>query len=236
MTNLDSKFWSRYFEVYDYLNILIPYQNLLNTCINELEIHKNDKTLDVGSGTGNLSVLFEQAGAETVGIDSSYEGICIHKAKQKKSNILLGDLTKPLPFKDGLFDKICSNNVVYTLPEKSRQPLFNELYRVIKPNGIIVVSNIARGFSSSHIYFEHIRLSFKKNGFLNTLIQGIRLVIPTMKILYYNHLIKKADISRTYRFVEENEQRDLLAKAGFINIGQNRRIYSNQAILNKAYK
>ena len=37
---LDSKFWTKYFKVYDVLNLLIPYQELLETICNELDIKK----------------------------------------------------------------------------------------------------------------------------------------------------------------------------------------------------
>jgi len=35
---LDSKFWRNYFKVYDVLNLLIPYQELLETICEKLDI------------------------------------------------------------------------------------------------------------------------------------------------------------------------------------------------------
>ena len=43
---LDSKFWKRYFKVYDVLNLLIPYQELLNTICDELDIKPGEKILE----------------------------------------------------------------------------------------------------------------------------------------------------------------------------------------------
>jgi len=53
---LDSKFWKRYFKVYDVLNLLIPYQELLNTICDELDIKPGEKILEAGCGTGNLAL------------------------------------------------------------------------------------------------------------------------------------------------------------------------------------
>ena len=43
---LDSKFWKRYFKVYDVLNLLIPYQELLETICDELDIKPGEKILE----------------------------------------------------------------------------------------------------------------------------------------------------------------------------------------------
>jgi len=51
---LDQKFWAKYFKVYDILNIVIPYQELLSELERELDLNNDDVVLDVGSGTGNL--------------------------------------------------------------------------------------------------------------------------------------------------------------------------------------
>lgn len=58
MKMLDSQFWAKYFKVYDTLNQLIPYQDLLDLFLKKLELlSSGDKNiLDVGSGTGNLCI------------------------------------------------------------------------------------------------------------------------------------------------------------------------------------
>ena len=57
---LDSNFWKRYFKVYDVLNLLIPYQELLNTICDELEIRPEERILEAGCGTGNLALKVEE--------------------------------------------------------------------------------------------------------------------------------------------------------------------------------
>ena len=46
---LDSNFWKNYFEVYDFLNLLPPYQELLSDICQALEIKKGEKILEAGN-------------------------------------------------------------------------------------------------------------------------------------------------------------------------------------------
>lgn len=233
---LHSTFWEKYFEVYDNLNTLIPYQDLLNTIVDELNIKKGEKILDAGSGTGNLAIRLEMYGAVVTGFDSSLEGIAIHRKKQPHVSIISGNLAKQLPFPNNYFDKICSNNTIYTIPKEKRLAIFNEFYRIIKSNGVIVVSNIAVNFTPLNIYLDHIKRSLQRNGLMRTICDIFKLCIPTIRIFYYNYLIKKEHILGLHGFVDENDQRELLKVSGFRNISNNKRVYSNQAILNKAVK
>lgn len=61
---LDKKFWNKYFELYDVLNNVYPYKDLLNQVMNEMDLKEGKVVLDAGSGTGNLSVLISQKKAK----------------------------------------------------------------------------------------------------------------------------------------------------------------------------
>ena len=47
---LKSNFWKKYFGVYDVLNLLIPYQELLETICKELDIREGEKAFEVNQG------------------------------------------------------------------------------------------------------------------------------------------------------------------------------------------
>lgn len=233
---LNTTFWKKYFEVYDYLNYLIPYSDLIKSLTDSLNISAGDKIFDAGSGTGNLSVSMSQLGADVVGFDFSKEGIEIHKSKQPNICIVQGDLISKLPFSDSFFDKIVSNNAIYTLPKDKRINLFNEFHRILKPGGIIVISNIIKGFDPKKIYIDHLKLQISRSGILPTLYTACTLIVPTLKIFYYNYLIKKENKGGGYDFVSDEEQYSLLKVSGFVNISSNQLVYSKQAILNRAEK
>lgn len=233
---LTTLFWKKYFIVYDYLNQLIPYRDLLNLIVTHLDVKKDDLILDAGSGTGNLSMLLREKEARVIGLDLSKEGIELHKSKQKDAEVFLHDIEHTLPFPDNFFDKVCSNNTIYTISPSKRIFIFSEFYRVLKPGGVITVSNIKENFSPIKIYTDHIYLSIKNTGLLLTVLNLARLVIPTFRIFYYNYLISKENKTGRYGFLKEGEQRDLLKKTGFRFISQDIMTYSDQAILNSGMK
>ena len=99
---------------------------------------KVQKILDVGTGTGLLSLILAEMGYDVVGIDLSEE--MIRRAKEKaadrgvelKIKFKVGD-AEALPFESGVFDAIVNRAVLWTLPEPKKA--LDEWKRVLKPGG-----------------------------------------------------------------------------------------------------
>ena len=230
---LDSNFWENYFKVYDVLNLLIPYQELLEKICNELNIIPGEKILEAGCGTGNLALKIKEKGANVVGLDNCKEALDIYRQKDPTAELVLASLEEKLPFPDNFFDKITSNNTIYAIPKEKQLLTLKELYRILKPNGEIVISNPKKGWKPGKIYTKGIIENFKQEGILTTLLKIIKLIIPTLKIFYYNYKIKK---EVQYYFCDIEEQKLLLENAGFKKIANTKLLYAKQAILNSAYK
>lgn len=233
---LDTNFWKKYFKEYDVLNRLIPYDNLLYSICEKLEVKKNDIVLDLGSGTGNLSIRLQNTGSKIIGIDYSTEGMKIHKNKQPDVEIIIHNIKETLPFPDEYFDKVASNNVLYTISRDERNKIFEEIKRVLKPGGITVIANLNTSFSPIKIYGNHIKLYLKRFGLLKTITHILSLIIPTIKIFYYNYLINKENGFGSYDFFEINEQKEILEKLNFKNVSETEIHYSGSSYLNKAIK
>lgn len=233
---LDHRFWKEYFKVYDVLNLVIPYQELLGEITKEADIKKGELVFDAGSGTGNLAMKIKEAGGGVIGMDISKEGIEAHKQKDLEARTFLGSLTEKLPFQSEYFDKICSNNVIYTIPQEKRDGLMKELFRVLRPGGKIVITNIHHGFSPLKIYFEHIKKEKKKKGLAFVVRNIAMLASPTIKMFYFNRKIKKEHHEGDFSFFAPDEQRELLERAGFKNISKTKSVYADQGILNSGYK
>ena len=229
-------FWNKYFKVYDVLNLVIPYQDLLKEIVREADIKKGDLVLDAGIGTGNLVPLLEKQGVRIIGLDFSQEALNICKKKNPNIQVILHDLTQKLPFSDNYFDKIISNNAVYNIPRKKRLETIIELKRVLRPGGKIVLSNLHREFKPIKIYLATIKENLKRFGFLKTLKLVIKMAMPTIKMFYYNFFIQKEYKFSKQNLFNINEQKELFKQAGFNNISETKLVYANQGILNSVIK
>lgn len=233
---LGSKFWASYFRVYDVLNLLIPYQELLETICDELEIKKGEKILEAGCGTGNLALRIKEIGGEVIGLDNSQEALDIYKVKDPQAKLVLADLREKLPFPDNYFDKIASNNTLYTIPKEKQLNSLEELYRILKPGGKIVLTNPTKSAKPNKIYVRHIKRSLEREGYIKSLIEIIKMKIPTLKMFYFNYLIKKEAEKGQYTFFSLDEQQKLLKEAGFNEISETKLVYAEQNILNTSFK
>src|SRR5208282_1867699 len=153
--------------------------------------------------------------------------IKIHLMKDQNAEVYFGDLTNKLLFPDNYFDKVVSNNVIYTIDRMIRLSIFKEIYRVLKINGKFVIANVHTGFNPLMIFKDHIKHSLKINGIKKTAIDLITQSYAIGIIFYYSYLIIRKDKIGKYAFVEKNEQRYLLSQAGFRNIVDTIRTYSN---------
>ncbi|MGA8142106.1 MAG: methyltransferase domain-containing protein [Desulfobaccales bacterium] len=233
---MDQGFWEKYFLTYDLLNEVIPYQELMNDLISVLEVEKGDLIFDAGSGTGNLSLLLKAYGAKPTGYDFSEKAIKIHLMKDRDAEVYFGDLTNKLPFPDNYFDKVVSNNVIYTIDRGIRLSLFEEIYRVLKIKGKFVIANVHTGFNPLVIFKDHLKHSLKTKRMIKTAIDIITKGNAIWKLFYYSYIIIRNDKVGRYAFVDKNEQRHLLTQAGFRNISGTISAYSNQSYIDAGIK
>jgi len=226
-----NNFWRKYFRYYDVLLKVIPYQELLKTIVTNLKIRPNDKILDLGSGTGNLNYFLPKE-SDISSLDNSDEALIQLQEKFPAAKTHSHSIVNPLPFKDDSFDRLVSNNVLYTLPKESWFNVIKEINRVVKPNGIIVISNLNKTFSPKKIYFDHIRKSISTKGKRNTIKTLLQLIYPTVQMFRYNKIISKNNAQENYFFVDKNDQIKMFAENNIVTTTPTKSVYSDQAFLN----
>lgn len=100
-----------------------------------------DHVLDIGCGTGRLYQLFEDMSIAYVGLDQSKNLLKFAKKEYPKGRFILGEMTK-LPFEDNEFNIIYCIATFHHLPDqKARIKALEEMKRVLKPEGLIVMTN-----------------------------------------------------------------------------------------------
>lgn len=231
---LDNKFWDRYFNVYDLLNQLYPYQESLKAVIVVSEADKNSIVLDAGSGTGNLSMGFLKQGVDVVGVELSQKGILKHKSKDKQAKVVLADLSLSLPFVDNSFTHVVMHNVFYALPDKRKPFLLQEIKRVLKNEGKLIMVNPVPKSDAKKIILSHLRTGFKEIGFVKTLFEFCKNIYSFVQLSRCNTVIKNASKGET-SFLSTEELKDMLKGNGFL-IEAEKYVYANQEILHLAKK
>lgn len=93
------------------------------------DIDLSGKILDLGSGTGLLSIFLKK---KLISIDISQKMLI----KSNSKNVQ-GDMVK-LPFKDNSFDTVLSFSAL--MNSNSPQKTINEVYRILKPKGVFIVT------------------------------------------------------------------------------------------------
>ena len=120
--------------------------------LNERELIRGKKILDLGSGVCIFPIALKRLGAEVVGFDkfifpSAFDNpyrIADFKALQTiwdKEGITVreGDLLKRLPFEEGEFDLVNSDCTIEHLLD-SPKSLFAEVRRVLRPGGTFLLT------------------------------------------------------------------------------------------------
>ena len=117
------------------------------------------RVLDVGCGTGDLSVeLFEKSAAQVTGIDFCGPMLKLAKTKAPQLQFIEGDALN-LPFAEASFDGLTIGFALRNLADVDQG--LRELLRVLKPNGHVAIlefSHPANPVFASFVRFYNWRL------------------------------------------------------------------------------
>jgi len=114
-----------------------------------LDPRKNDSILEFGHGDGrNIAGLVEAGvGAKVWGVDMdpAENDVAEEKLRKLGSDAVLALYDgKRIPFKNNSFDKVYSCLVFHHLESDVKEHIANELYRVLKPGGKIIIADWGR--------------------------------------------------------------------------------------------
>lgn len=148
----EAKFYDQWYE--SKLGKLVD--EIETTCVFDLfKIKRGMKVLDVGCGTGNFSIKMAKQGCQVTGIDISKEMLKVAMAKANEKNLNIGfyhmDVYN-MEFDDSYFDGIISVTAFEFIKNPSKA--MEEMFRVLKPGGYLVIGTINKDSQWGEMYLS----------------------------------------------------------------------------------
>ncbi len=111
-----------------------------NRLIKEARIAPDARVLDLGCGTGTLTILIKQRQrtADVVGFDGDPAVLEIARAKAQQQGVnikLEQGMAYQLPYPNTSFDRVLSSLILHHLTTQDRARTLSEVKRVLKPGG-----------------------------------------------------------------------------------------------------
>ena len=136
------KLFGKWVPIYDIVDLFLS--EVRDKVVDFTDAKNGSRVLDVATGTGKQAFAFAKKGYEVIGIDLSEDMLKVANKKNKYENakFIVADATN-IPYKDNFFDVSCISFGLHDMPLAIREKVVEEIVRVTKPKGIIVVVDYA---------------------------------------------------------------------------------------------
>ena len=130
-----------YYEDNDYYELFSIAEDSENKVSNYLKkLSTNKIVLDAGCGTGKFLPIIEYVSNKYIAVDLSNKQLLKAKEKSKKNSLFINSSLEKINLNDNSVDLIISTWVLGTITDlNERNRCLNELKRLLKPNGIIIL-------------------------------------------------------------------------------------------------
>ena len=112
--------------------------------IGDLPFPPGGRVLEVGCGNGKTAVALAKRGYRVTGMDFSQKAIDICRELILDANFVCASVLN-IPFENGSFDGISAFHVLEHLTDEELDKASEELYRVMKEGGYLLVKSFAEG-------------------------------------------------------------------------------------------
>ena len=168
--------WAPYYDAFVNILTLGHARMLRRTTIDEALIKPDDNVLDVGCGTGEVTLLAKTraANGKVYGIDPAPEMIAVARGKAERKKLDIDfrvAVIESLPFPDASMDVVTSSLMMHHLPGDLKIRGLAEIYRVLKPGGHLLVADFIRPTGS---FLNHLFMAFSHHQGLESGIEDLR--------------------------------------------------------------
>jgi ubiquinone/menaquinone biosynthesis C-methylase UbiE len=106
--------------------------------IRQADIQPGHRVLDVGCGTGTLTLLIQrtQPAAQVTGLDGDPAVLAIARRKTQAGGVTwVQGMAYALPYAEGSLDRVVTSLVLHHLTTADKRRALAEVYRVLRPGG-----------------------------------------------------------------------------------------------------
>jgi ubiquinone/menaquinone biosynthesis C-methylase UbiE len=138
---------------YDLLSRLLGIRRVHAALLAQAELAGGHRVLEIGCGTGNLTVRAKRAHPDIDIVGSDPDPLALARAQRK-----VGGLTgirfergyaQQLPYRDAEFDRVLSSMMLHHLPDDAKSAAAAEIFRVLRPGGRLHLVDVG-GAMSAH--------------------------------------------------------------------------------------
>ena len=140
--------WARFYDPMIKVLTLGKEREVREATLDLAGLCKGERVLDVGCGTGNLTLWAKNRVGETgtvCGIDPAPEMVEAARGKSADAGVdieLRTGVIERIPFPEDTFDVVLSSFMVHHIPEDVKRAGFKEVRRVLVPGGRLLVVDI----------------------------------------------------------------------------------------------
>ena len=144
-------------------------------------IKPGDSVLDVGCGTGEVTLLAKTRAKQgkVYGIDPAPEMIAVARSKAARKKLEIDfrvGVIEALPFPDASLDVVTSSLMMHHLPENLKVRGLAEIYRVLKPDGRLLIADFMRPTGT---FLNHLFIAFTRHQRLQSGVEDLQELLKT---------------------------------------------------------
>jgi len=197
--------WAAFYDTVVWLLSLGKGQAIRQATAKLAQIKPGDRVLDVGCGTGDLTLAAKVLAGPTgqvYGTDASAAMIDLARRKATRAGVDVTfqvDLIESITFSDNQFDGVLSSLMMHHLPDDLKRQGLAEIYRVLKPDGRLLIVDMESSSSGSVIQ-RFSDLMIQLHGGHTAMENNVQKLIPFMETAGFTS-VETGKINRQLSFI-----------------------------------